>query len=652
MANANQSQPQVTYDQIRGLFDIKDMNDKIIVPPDANVFSTNVFIPMEGKIDHKTYFYLSGMVKLVETFQERINNSGLKDQGWMLFIYYDSMFDVDSEYNNSVYNTKNNNNNTNKDIKTNYDSNKEQLKQLLQLYKNYLKIIKLNIGGKYSFVKLYSFNCSSITRKGKGKGYLGHPSTFGSMVRFIPMFNPEIKRMFCINISHAISPRLCYLISEWIKSDKLLLTSGLNYYKYDDTNYKTSIIMIELEHGPAFINLFNYRIPAGLFGFYKNEEIDIFQKRSNKFYNSMNKLIELYNRKPKFYLPNNENVFSYGIDEIILGYLFNNLKTDNLSNNVSNKQSKLDKILFYNMDDKHFNKSFFHEFGNYNSKSTKLLNNKELKTELIDKLASDPFSLKENIRIGGKGPNDDSIQIQIKYNPKLTKKELDSLKIKIDEYVNFILSKLIIDGKINSNLDPEENTNIINFLKLYLKKMYCDDSVKKCRELYSNKKFIEQLKFLDLYQGDLFNCLGENLHFLTRYNSRIFFKSIEQDQSIKTTLGAPSTNITGLYGLLDSYDEEKPLIIFSKNDTVYYYDFIKNFPEYFTFMDSDHPRLLCELLKYYKDPAKVLRVPYVMLPEVQVGGKRKMRTIKKSKKSKQSKSIKRKITKTKNYKIT
>jgi hypothetical protein len=118
-------------------------------------------------------------------------------------------------------------------------------------------------------------------------------------------------------------------------------------------------------------------------------------------------------------------------------------------------------------------------------------------------------------------------------------------------------------------------------------------------------------------------------------------RSIGQDESIKKTLGQSSTDIGGLNILLDSYDEEKPLIINSKNDTEYYYDFVKNFPEYFTFMDSNQPRLLCELMKYYRDPSKVLPVPYVMLPEVQAqtGGKRKIKTIKKSK------HVKRKITK-------
>jgi hypothetical protein len=325
MANANQ-QP-VTFEQISSLFGIKDMNPLIRVPQDANVFSTNVFIPMEGGVKSKTYFYLSGMVKLVETFRARIDNSDLKDQGWMLFIYYDSMFDVDSSYNNSKYIPNNNLNNTeNKLIKTNYSKNKEDLKRLLQLYKNYLKNIKNNVDGKYSFVKLYSFNCTSITRK--GKGYLGHPSTFGSMVRFMSMFDPQIKRMFCINISHAISPRLCYLINEWVKSEKLLLTK--KYNQSNMYNYRNIIDDIKSIFGieGTTISLFNPRIPAGLFGIYKNQNISIIDKRLDIFYEKLNYLIGKYNSKE------NNKVFVYGIDEILLGFIFKELGS------TSNEQIK------------------------------------------------------------------------------------------------------------------------------------------------------------------------------------------------------------------------------------------------------------------------------------------------------------------------
>lgn len=630
MANANQ--PPVTFEQISSLFGIKDMNPSIIVPQDANVFSTNVFIPMEGKIDHKTYFYLSGMVKLVETFRARIDNSGLKDQGWMLFIYYDSMFDESSSYNNSKYIPNKNNEYTNKLIKKNYSDNKEQLKRLLQLYKRYLHIIRKNVDGKYSFVKLYSFNCTSITSK--EKGYLGHPSTFGSIVRFLPLFDPQIKRMFCINISHAISPRLCYLINEWVKSGKLLLTSGLKYYRYDyDTNYDKLSILKELLN-KQYLDLFNLelfkpRIPAGLFGFYKNENIQILDDRYKKFFYSITRLIE--------YSKTTLNVFAYGIDELLLGYLFEKMNTENIEN-----------ILFYKIKYNPYDKSFLHVFPAYKDKYEKILQNigEPEKLKILKKKSAILRSISE-FMISIQIPKADDVSVIIPIHIKhdyifnsdyaLHIKYMVKIKQFIDEYIKFVLSQITNkDGKLigEESLTYEENNNIINFLKLYLKKVYCDGYDKgKCIEMYKDKKFMKQLKGLDLYQNDLLYYISPTITqfgILSRYTSRTFMSSIGQNESIKKTLGEASTDISGLNILLDSYDEEKPLIINSKNDTDYYYDFVKNFPEYFTFMDTNNPRLLCELIEYYRDPLKVLPVPYEM-QILQVGGKSKRRTLKKSK---------------------
>jgi hypothetical protein len=661
MANANQSQPPVTYDQISGLFGIEDKNQSIKVPIGSNVFSTNVFIPMEGKIDHKTYFYLSGMVKLVETFQERINNSGLKNQGWMLFIYYDSMFDVDSSYNNSVYTPTRNNNNTNTEIKTNYDSNKEQLKQLLQLYKNYLKIIRLNTGGKYSFVKLYSFNCSGITRK--GKGYLGHPSTFGSMVRFMPMFDPQIKRMFCINISHAISPRLCYLISEWVVSEKLLLTkenNGYNIYNYQNIGHS-----IESIFGIKLADLFNPRIPAGLFGIYKNQNISIIDNRLDIFYKKINYLIEKYNSRE------NSKVFVYGIDEILLGFIFKELgstsnseikKLTNERDNLINERNKLIDERDELNDEIKSNKAFI---------NNKIKSLRENSIELNLQIENETKSIEKHI-----------YPYFIEYNiyTEEPKKIIDVYYMLSDGYLNKNFMKGISCDKIITELNKENNT--INFLYSYsllikYQPELTDDQLEKLREQIDQLKinfaiklkekypmisdtiinyiiidkinlqyhdidehYIKQLKKLDLYKPKLLSWITNNKS-NHRFVSREFMKSINQDEIIMDFLGTIVVKLYDFDTLLDSFDEMKPLIILTKTKDASEYALVKGFPEYFTFMSSDEPKLLCKLLKYYKDHTKVLPIPYEMLPEVQAGGKRKIRTIKKSK------HINRKLTKTK-----
>ena len=77
--------------------DISDFTPK-------RVFSTSVFIPMECRIDSKSHMYFTGLVKLVETFKERTKfeeTDGVNN--WFLYIYYDSMFDINTIYKNSNY---------------------------------------------------------------------------------------------------------------------------------------------------------------------------------------------------------------------------------------------------------------------------------------------------------------------------------------------------------------------------------------------------------------------------------------------------------------------------------------------------------------------------------------------------------------------
>jgi hypothetical protein len=215
--------------------------------------------------------------------------------------------------------------------------------------------------------------------------------------------------------------------------------------------------------------------------------------------------------------------------------------------------------------------------------------------------------------------------LNIKYEKELNEKELAILKLKIDE-----LKKEFIDLLKKKYHDISDvKINFIILTEITLDNFKATDNF---------DTYINQLKKLDLYQSNLLSWITKNKsdH---RYESREFMRAINQEEIIKDLYGYTGMDLYNFDTLLDSFDEMKPLIILTKTEDVYEYDLVKNFPEYFTFMDSNQPRLLCELMKYYRDPSKVLPVPYVMLPEVQAqtGGKR--RTIKKSK------HVKRKITK-------
>ena len=153
-----------TYDDIINYFDIKDENPDIIpyCKKELNVFSTNIFIPKELNYSEKIYLYFTGFIKLVELFQARTYELQNSTNKWMLYIYYDNMFN--EYFDDKVYEINEKNNENNLEIKKNYISYKKVFKKLLQLYKNYIKIIKENKNNKYSFIKLFSFNCIHVKK--------------------------------------------------------------------------------------------------------------------------------------------------------------------------------------------------------------------------------------------------------------------------------------------------------------------------------------------------------------------------------------------------------------------------------------------------------------------------------------------------------
>ena len=114
------------------------------------------------------------------------------------------MFIDDKTYNS--INTKHKDDNTfyNKKIKNTFRGDLElkyKLNKLLKLYKEYIQYI-INNGHDYKRIKLISYECKLINNY----KYLGHTSTFGSIIRFLPIFQDNnYKNVVSINISHAIS---------------------------------------------------------------------------------------------------------------------------------------------------------------------------------------------------------------------------------------------------------------------------------------------------------------------------------------------------------------------------------------------------------------------------------------------------------------
>lgn len=316
----------------------------------TNVFSTNIFIPMENSVgsDKQITYYL-GLVKLVETFNKM--RTGLK-KDFKLVIYYDDMFD--QNYDDNIYKHHSTNNKINEVIKKNYETFKDNLLiKYFKLIKNYLNRIKNDKSEIYSNIILYSYNFSEFTKK--QKGYLGHPSTFGSILRYMPFFIKQFDYVFTINASHALTTGMVELVNDWIDSGKTFTSftntdnfSYKNDYQFDEydkiinkfgrnlgfKNFyqeelsKNSYVSEDEDNDPPFLRPF-----AGIFGYCKSS-INNFSENPSDYRIScqlFNKLVDIviknYNNKDKYqYIRkgreiDNWNLCIYGIDEYILAIL-------------------------------------------------------------------------------------------------------------------------------------------------------------------------------------------------------------------------------------------------------------------------------------------------------------------------------------------
>ena len=295
----------------------------------VNVFSTNVFIPEDiDKITIKTYNYFTGFIKLVETFQYRTEDD------WILIIYIDKMFIDDKTYNSINTTHKDDNTFYNKKIKNTFRGDLElkyKLNKLLKLYKEYIQYI-INNGHDYKRIKLISYECKLINNY----KYLGHTSTFGSIIRFLPIFQDNnYKNVVSINISHAISIFFFCEIKKWISDDnKIIMTIGQEYKSNYSLNncYNTLRDISSANEYNIFeidINTIdNYRIAAGLFGIkINNQQFDKY-----KYIDKFKKIINFLIIAAQGYINKQLdcNPFSYGIDEYIITNIFYDiLKSDN-----------------------------------------------------------------------------------------------------------------------------------------------------------------------------------------------------------------------------------------------------------------------------------------------------------------------------------
>lgn len=241
---------------------LKLRNVKLVDRPKKKIVSTSIFLPENPSVNFKTPMYFVEMIKLVENFTEMMGDE------YILRIYYDSIFDLGikdkpldsiiiSDLEKSQQNTSNASTSLNSNalytyqyneisskegvdpkIKVNIKSNKDFLKKIIKMIFNYFNRVKRTRDPRYNNIELISYDCPQAS---KNPELLGHPATFGSIIRFLPIYDPSVDAFFCINSRYPITPLMKHIIQSWMDN----LEKDLFAFSYDPP-FMNHIIKMEL----------------------------------------------------------------------------------------------------------------------------------------------------------------------------------------------------------------------------------------------------------------------------------------------------------------------------------------------------------------------------------------------------------------------
>ena len=212
---------------------------KMVAGSNKKVISSCIFIPELPNMSSKTPNYFTGLIKSIETFRHSM------PIGWIYRLYVDELFidglkpmdglnTMESAYNNLSNNLSNlfplppslkKPPSYRKKVKKAIKINLDNLKKVQKLVYLYLQGIIID-SDKYKNVELISFKCDTIKFTGK---YPGHANTFGSIIRFFPIFDSNVDLFVSVNSRYNINPLNEKIILDWeSRPDKQILT-----YNYD-----------------------------------------------------------------------------------------------------------------------------------------------------------------------------------------------------------------------------------------------------------------------------------------------------------------------------------------------------------------------------------------------------------------------------------
>ena len=281
---------------------VKLKNVKLVPGDNKKIISTSIFLPENPSVNFKTPMYFVEMIKLVENFSEMMGDK------YILRIYYDSIFDLgikekpldfivksDISQSNNLYNYQYNNishdDTIQPNIKENIKYNKSFLKKIIKMVFNYFNRVKRTSDARYKNIELISYDCPDASNN---PNLLGHPSTFGSIIRFFPIYDSSVESFFCINSRYPITPLMKHIIETWMNNPE----KDLFAFSYQ-AGFMNYIIKAELYSKIKKRNMYSR---------YHNQDNNLKKKVTNKidqlFVDTINSIYHLKNRifnpaKPK-----------------------------------------------------------------------------------------------------------------------------------------------------------------------------------------------------------------------------------------------------------------------------------------------------------------------------------------------------------------
>ena len=263
-------------EQLSDLIDLEEI--KMVDSCNKKVISTSIFIPEDPSVTFKTFGYFTDLIKSVETFSntgldkwvyriyvDDMFFSGISQKELESAVKAGDKFgskdlesiikSVEKESGDSASlsplkkTKKSSNILEDKDSKYNYAYNKElsdtsmspetkktvkaireklkkpiddkgvnssnvlRLKKMMKLLNLYLKVIQESKSPRYRNIEIVRFNCDKV--KLSKKNLPGHPSTFGSIMRLLPLFDKKVDMFVSINSRLPVTPLMKQIIDYW-----------------------------------------------------------------------------------------------------------------------------------------------------------------------------------------------------------------------------------------------------------------------------------------------------------------------------------------------------------------------------------------------------------------------------------------------------